>query len=83
MNPETEAVLKKMGMIPFDSSPDRDDGTITYFMPEATRRPRFSIKIFPTTSPAGVCDAIWQAGREEMRCEIATARAAYLTTLHA
>ncbi len=83
MNPETEAVLKKMGMIPFDSMPDRDDGTITYFMPEASKRPRFNIKIFATTSPAGVLDAIWHAGREEMKCEIAQAREAYLATLHA
>lgn len=81
MKPETEAVLKAMGMIPFDATPDRDDGTITYFAPEASHRPRFSIKIFPTTSPAGVFAAIWQAGREEMKSEIAKAREAYLATL--
>lgn len=81
MKPETLQILEKMGFIPFDSTPDRDDGTLTWLIPGAQRKPRFSVKIFPSTSPLALMQAIWNAGAEEKKQEIAKARAAYLATL--
>ena len=81
MKPETLQILEQMGFIPFDSAPDPDDGTLTWFIPDAQRKPRFSVKIFPKTAPVALMQAIWNAGAEEKKQEIAKARVAYLATL--
>lgn len=81
MKPETLQILEQMGFIPFDSEPDRDDGTLTWFIPDAQRKPRFAIKLFPTTAPLALMQAIWNAGAEEKKQEIAKAREAYLAIL--
>ena len=81
MKTETLQILEQMGFIPFDSTPDRDDGTLTWFIPDAQRKPRFSVQVFPTTSPVALMQAIWNAGAEEKKQEIAKAREAYLAVL--
>jgi hypothetical protein len=81
MNAETEAILKAMGLIPFDAEPDPEDGTITCFKPETSGRPKLVVKIFPGTTPLGLFQAIWNAGGEAKKLEIAKAREGYLATL--
>jgi hypothetical protein len=54
---------------------------LTWFIPDAQRKPRFSVKIFPSTSPLALMQAIWNAGAEEKKQEIAKAREAYLAVL--
>lgn len=81
MNEDTENILKQMGFIPFDSVPDRDDGMLTWFIPDPVNRPKFSVKVFPITTPVGLFRAIWLAGAEEKKQEIAKAHSAYLATL--
>ena len=81
MKTETLAILEQMGFIPFDTTPDRDDGTVTWFIPDAQHRPRFSVKLFPTTTPVGLMQAIWRAGAEEKKQEIAKAHGAFLDFL--
>ena len=81
MKTDTLAILEQMGFIPFDNQPNRDDGTITWFIPDALQRPRFAVKVFPTTTPAGLMQAIWRAGSEEKKQEIAKTHAAFLASL--
>ena len=81
MNPDTEQLLKQMGFFPFDAKPDPEDGKITWFIPDAGKRPRFSIQLFEKASPSAVMHAIWNAGAEEKRKEIAKRHADFVAAL--
>jgi hypothetical protein len=81
MNPDTAAMLKAMGLIPWDTTPDAEDGTLTYFIPSISRRPQYSVKVLPTTPPSALFLAIWQAGGEARREEIAKAHQTFLAAL--
>ena len=77
MNPVTESILKAMGLVAGDSTPDPVDGMISFFVP----RTPFHIRIFPAASPKDLLPAIWAAGGEAQKKEIRKAHEAYLATL--
>ena len=73
MNPETEQMLKRMGFVPAASEPDRESGMVSYCVPHT----EFQIEFYPKSGPEALMRAIWKAGGEAKRKEIAKARDAY------